>query len=184
MRRPNDSSTSSNRLSAYVAIGVFTLILWSIAIWLWRQAYLWFEIVTPPTFIVTFLALPIPYLLYQAFTRPPAPTTPPPPASDTPAASPPPTSSGPFGWADDWLRWMGNGETHRGTLVVLVIVFWSMLYWNWPTPDVQSLPLALTFPAWGLLTIFGLIAIRQIFFRQTNLPSQEVSASGDTKKSG
>jgi hypothetical protein len=58
-----------------------------------------------------------------------------------------------------------------------------MLYWNWPEPDIRALPLSLTFPAWGLITIFGLVAIRAMFFRQTNLPSQEVSA-GDSKKSG
>jgi hypothetical protein len=44
------------------------------------------------------------------------------------------------------------------------------------------MPLILSIPIWGLLTIFGLVIIRQLFFKQTNLPSQEVSAA-DQKKS-
>ena len=62
-----------------------------------------------------------------------------------------------------------------------MLVFWTILYWNWPSP-ILSMPLILSIPIWGLLTIFGLVIIRQLFFKQTNLPSQEVAAA-DQKKS-
>jgi hypothetical protein len=108
-----------------------------------------------------------------------------PPAAPRPADAPPgsgaPQGNGSLGWLGDWIRWMGNGEMHRGTLVILVLVFWTILYWNWPSP-ILSMPLILSIPIWGLFTIFGLVIIRQLFFKQTNLPSQEVSAA-DQKKS-
>ncbi len=159
------SPFSSNKLLAYMVVGIFTFALWGVAYLIWREAYIWYAWVTEWTAVVTLLVLPIPYWVHQSML----------PSADGRRA-------GIMGWAEDWLRWMGNGERHRGTLVLLVCVFWSMLYWNWPVPAVREFPFVLTFPLWGLLTIFGLVTIRTLFFRQTQLPGQEVPAP-DMKKS-
>ena len=149
----------------YSGTQVLSLTFWSIIVWLWLQAYIWYSFVSDISFILLFLLVLLPYM---SLVR----------VAGAPGSHP----SGILGWSDSWLKWMGNGESHRGTLVLLVVVFWSVLFWNWPNPPVQAFPLVITFPFWGLLTIFGLVAIRTLFFRQTNLPGQEVPA-GDTKKS-
>lgn len=183
MRRSNQSA-SPGQLLLFLAI---FLVAVTVSGWIWWWFWYWEGYSGLQTFGINLLALagiPILYQLYRGMTRPVASTsTNEPPASGEAGSGTAPRPAGLIAWAEDWLRWMGNGEPHRGTLVVLVLVFWSMLYWNWPAPDIRSFPFILTFSTWGLLTIFGLVAIRQMFFRQTNLPSQEVSASGDTKKS-
>ena len=150
----------------YTGTQVLALTFWSIAVWLWLQAYIWYEFVADLTFILVFLFLLLPYMSMVRILG-------------TPESGRP---SGVVGWADSWLTWMGNGEPHRGTLVLLVVIFWSILFWNWPAPPVRNYPIVLTVPIWGLLTIFGLVTIRTMFFRQTQLPGQEVPA-GDAKKS-
>jgi len=186
MRRSNNQPPLNfGQLLAGLAVVAVAV---AVSVWIWWRFWYWdgySELQTLGINLLVLAAIPILYMAYRAVFQPSSSTTVPPPAppSGNPAPGAPPRPTGLFGWADDWLRWMGNGETHRGTLVVLVCVFWSILYWNWPAPDIQRLPFVLTFPAWGLLTIFGLVAIRQSFFRQTNLPSQEVSAAGDMKKS-
>jgi hypothetical protein len=179
---PSGESRRFNALT-YLTLEVFALIFWGIAVWLWLQAYLWYAFVADLTFIAVFMLMLLLHLaVFRSLSAPKAPPAAPRPA-DAPAApnAPPANDNGAVGFFGGWLRWMGNGETHRGTLVILVLIFWTILYWNWPSP-VQTLPPALSISIWGLLTIFGLIIIRQLFFKQTNLPSQEVSA-GDQKKS-
>jgi len=149
----------------YSGTQVLSLTFWSIAVWLWLQAYIQFAFISDITFILLFLIVLLPYM---SLVR----------AMGAPGSNP----GGALGWADSWLKWMGNGESHRGTLVLLVVIFWSVLFWNWPSPPVRSYSIALTIPVWGLITIFGLVATRTLFFRQTNLPGQEVPA-GDIKKS-
>ncbi len=144
---------------------VLALIFWAVAIWCWLQAYTWYLLVSDVTFLVMFIILLFPYTsLMRSFVH----------TGNQP--------SGIVSWGDSWLKWMGNGESHRGTLVLLVFVFWSILFWNWPNPSVRAYPTVITIPVWGLLTIFGLVLLRSFFFRQTNLPGQEVPA-GDPKKS-
>jgi hypothetical protein len=182
MHTPAAEGRRFNALT-YIGIEVLALIFWGIAVWLWLQAYIWYAFVADLTFILVFLLMLLPYVaVIRSISSPGAPPTAP-PAGDRPAPATPSPSDGSSDWAGSWLKWMGNGETHRGTLVILVLVFWTILFWNWPNPNLQSMSLVLKFPIWGLITIFGLIIIRQIFFRQTNLPpSQEVSAA-DQKKS-
>ncbi len=179
MRSPYRPPSSEEAVS-YILVGLFTLVVWGIAAYVWYQAYLWYEFVAPITFLITFLVLPVPYWLYQSFRQ--ANTGAVTPASPTAApgreraAAPPGLGS----WYSDWLIWLGNGETHRGTLVLLVLVFWSILYWSWPNIQLT----AFNFAIYGLATIFGMVIIRSVFFRQTNLPGEEVpSASGEAKKS-
>lgn len=182
MHAPGMEGRRFNALT-YIGIEVFALIFWAIAVWLWLQAFLWYEFVVDLTFVAVFLFMLLPYVaVIRSMSAPRVPPAPP-PAAGSPAPGAPPLSANSPEWGGGWLKWMGNGENHRGTLVILVVIFWSILFWNWPDPNLQRMSLILKFPIWGLLTIFGMVIIRQIFFRQTNLPpSQEVSAA-DQKKS-
>jgi hypothetical protein len=176
IRRPKPTSNTDS-LTAYAVVTFFALVLWGIAIFVWYQAYLWFEIVSEPTFFVTLIALPLPYWFYNNFMTQHAAQNPPPAANgETPAAAPRPAPLP----ENDWISWLGNGETHRGTLVFLVIVFWSVFFWSFPGMTFQ----AFTFAAWGLITIIGTIMIRTLFVRQTSLPSQEGVSANNDKKSG
>jgi len=180
MHAPGAAGRRFNALT-YIGIEVFALIFWAIAVWLWLQAFIWYAFVVDITFVAVFLFMLLPYVaVVRSIASPGAPPAAPRPA-DAPPGSGAPQGNGSLGWLGDWIRWMGNGEMHRGTLVILVLVFWTILYWNWPSP-ILSMPLSLSIPIWGLFTIFGLVIIRQLFFKQTNLPSQEVSAA-DQKKS-
>jgi hypothetical protein len=166
----------------YIGIEVLALIFWAIAVWLWLWGFISWAFVADITFILVFLFMLLPYVAVIRSIGSPSAPRPAPPAGENPAPGAPAPPANSPDWAGGWLKWMGNGETHRGTLVILVCVFWSILFWNWPDPNLQRMDLILKFPIWGLLTIFGLVIIRQIFFKQTNLPSAEVSAA-DQKKS-
>lgn len=173
MRSPS-RTPEPNQLLTFVVLAILGLIMWGITAYVWYQAYLWFEWVTWPTALLTLAALPVPFLAYRMFTGATGLPTPreaqaaPAEAASAPASAPRRGTSP----VDDWLIWLGNGEPHRGTLVLLVFLFWSILYWNLPGVNFN----ALTFAAWGLLTIVALVIIR-FFFR----PSREVSAASDTK---
>jgi hypothetical protein len=182
MRSPS-RPPQSNQLFTFVMLSVLSLLVWGIAIGVWYYVcYYWYGW-SERTFPLTFLALPIPFLAFRAFTgssglpteRPhtEAGAAAPSPAPSAPAAAPsaPATApaANPF---NDWLIWLGNGERHRGTMVILIFAFWTILYWSLPTISFT----ALTFSAWGLLTILGVMILR-FFFR----PSREVSAANETK---
>jgi hypothetical protein len=180
---PNRPSfTVTEKLVGYFICGVFALILWAIAYWVWWVAYKWFIWVTEPMQLLTVLVLPLPFLVYRAVfspdrpVRPVAPLPMPSPGG-VPPAEPPPRSYLP---GLGWLYWLGNGELHRGTMVVLVVLFWSLFYWNWSIVDamVQRGEGVLAFSFWGLITIFGTIVIRSVFSR---IPGAEVSGPGDSK---
>ena len=176
---PNRSSfTVTEKLVGYFICGVFALILWGIAYWVWWVAYKWFIWVTEPMQLLTILALPIPFLAYRAMFSPDRPArSAPVPMPATPGASPAPRAYMP---GLGWLYWLGNGELHRGTMVVLVILFWSLFYWNWSlvTTMVLEQQGVLAFSFWGLITIFGTIVIRSVFSR---IPGAEVSGPSDSK---
>jgi hypothetical protein len=179
MRSPS-RPPESNQLLTFVVLALLSLVLWAVAAYVWYQAWLWFEWVTWPTAVLTLAVFPIPFLAYRSFTgrtglpmsaargESPAGATSTTPAAPTSAPTEAPAGN-PF---TDWLIWLGNGEPHRGTLVVFIFLFWTLLYWSLPTISFG----ALTFAAWGLLTILGIMTLR-FFFR----PGREVSASGETK---
>lgn len=185
---------------------VIGLGLWALAVFIWRELYTWFEWVTEPTFLLTFLVIPIPYLAYQRLltqireqealetirielARRAAEAK----AAAATAATTPTTGEQKekrekekqettllikwlTGRRTSWLDWLGNGDANNGTFVLLIIFFWSVLFWNWPGNDWD----ANTFSVWGLITIFGLYLIRATLFRK---PSREVSASETSKSS-
>jgi len=177
---PNRPSfTVTEKLVGYFICGVFALALWGIAYWVWSVAYKWFIWVTEPMQLLTVLVLPIPFLIYRAVFSPDRPVRPPTPmpAAPPPAGSPAPRPYPPgFGW----LHWLGNGEMHRGTMVLLVILFWSLFYWNWSLvlSMVAQGEAVLAFSFWGLATVFGTIVIRSLF---SWIPGAEVPGSGDSK---
>ena len=155
--------------------GVFALILWGIAYWVWWFAYKWFSWVTEPMQLFTLLALPVPFWAYQTMFSP-----------ERRAARQAAPEAGAAGLKPGrlpglgWLYWLGNGELHRGTLVLLVVFFWSLFFWNWPpvVAMVNGGSLVFIFSFWGLLTIFGMVIIRSLFSR---LPGPEVPGAGDSK---
>ncbi|MGQ0604138.1 MAG: hypothetical protein ACT4QE_20850 [Anaerolineales bacterium] len=194
-------------------IFIFSLLiglgLWALAIFIWRELYNWFEWVTEPTFLLTFIVIPLPYLAYQsilnqirehealeairielarreaeakaeAATAPTTQTT-----SDQKEKEKQKRekekqeTSQLINWLTGrrtgWLDWLGNNDPNNGTFVLLIIFFWSLLYWNWPGIDVD----ANTISVWGLVTIFGLYLIRATLFRK---PSKEVSAPETSKR--
>jgi hypothetical protein len=174
MRSPS-RPPESNRLLTFAVLLVLGLLCWGVTAYVWYQAYLWFLWITPPTFIFTLLAIPIPFLAYKAFTGSSAlPTngaSASSPSSSPPAATPAQASAVTGAATSDWLTWLGNGDSHRGTLVVLVFLFWSIMYWS-----MMALT-AFTFASWGLLTIVGLIILRA-FFRH---PGREVPGAAEPK---
>lgn len=190
MRSPS-RPPETNQLFTFVMLSVLSLVCWGFAIGLWWYfAYYWYGW-SERTFIMTFIALPVPFLAYYFFTgssglpdairaarpgQPAAPTTAAPPTAPASQAAHPPSAAGRPPMAangfDEWLVWLGNGERHRGTMVLLIFMFWTILYWSLPTITLT----ALTFSAWGLLTVFGVIILRALF-----RPSREVSAPGETK---
>jgi hypothetical protein len=175
---PNRPSfTVTERLVGFLLCGVFALILWGIAIWAFNIYLFWF---VPDkrwdwTIIFTAVVLPVPFWAYQSMFSPERR------AARHGAAAPDAqaaTGTRPPGLG--WLYWLGNDEWHRGTLVVLVVFFWSLFFWNWPTVVVmvREGSLAFVFSFWGLLTVFGTVIIRSIFSR---LPGQGVPGPGDSK---
>ncbi len=174
MRSPS-RPPQSNQLITFVMLSVLSLIAWGAAIGVWYyMCYYWYGW-SERTFPLTFFALPIPFLAFRAFTGSSGLPTERPrlvpgadPAAATPTLAPAPATN-PF---TEWLIWLGNGEAHRGTLVILIFTFWSILYWSLPTVSLT----ALSFATWGLLTIVGLMILR-FFFK----PSREVSAPPETK---
>lgn len=176
MRSPS-RPPESNKLLTFVVLSLLSVVLWAITVYVWYQAYLWFEWVTQPTAILTLAVIPLPFLAYQRFTgasglpmerRTGQPSATPAGAAPAPAPAAAPSTNPLY----EWLVWLGNGEQHRGTLVVFIFTFWTILYWSLPTISFT----ALTFSAWGLLTILGIMILR-FFFR----PSREVSAANETK---
>lgn len=176
MRSPS-RPPQSNQLITFVMLSVLSLLVWGLAVGVWYYVcYYWYGW-SERTFPLTFLALPIPFLAFRAFTGssglPTERPHPEPGTAVTPAPAAPPAAGGPArNPAVDWLVWLGNGESHRGTLVLFIFVFWTILYWSLPSVAFT----ALTFSAWGLLTILGIMILR-FFFR----PSREVSAGSETK---
>lgn len=177
------------------------LMLWGLTVYVWRELYTWFEWVSEPTFLLTFLAIPLPYLIFLSLNHTLAeqetllaiqaeltrrqkesegskPLEP----NDKKAAEEKQREERELlkvvnhylKQRTDWLTWLGNGDANNGTLVLLIFLFWSILYWNWPGIDFDSI----TVSVWGLVTIFGLYLIRATLFR----PGKEVPAS-DTSKS-
>jgi hypothetical protein len=180
---PNRPSfTVTERLVGFVLCGVFALILWGFAFWIWNVFMYWFVLRTDTrwdwTIVLTVLALPIPFWAYQAMFSPDR--RPAHPTAAVPAAAPAAGVRHERLPGLGWLYWLGNGELHRGTLVLLVVFFWSLFFWNWPTVImlVREGSLVFVFSFWGLLTIFGMVIIRSIFSR---LPGPEVPGAGDSK---
>lgn len=183
--------------------------LWALAVFIWRELYNWFEWVTEPTFLLTFIVIPLPYLAYQSLlnqirehaaletirvelARREAEAK---AEAANALANKTPTDQKEkekdkqkrekekqettelikwlTGRRTGWLDWLGNGDPNNGTLVLLIFLFWSLLYWNWPGIDMD----ANTVSVWGLVTIFGLYLIRATLFK----PSKEVSAPEGSK---
>ena len=176
--------TITEKLVGYVLCGVFALVLWGIAIWVWNVLFYWFVPKSNTrwdwTVILTVLALPVPFLAYRYMFSPERPVR------TAAAATAAPTEAGARAQVPllGWLYWLGNGELHIGTLVLLIILFWSLFYWNWSTVlamiERGQGVFALSF--WGLITIFGTVIIRSAFSR---LPGREVPGASDSKsKSG
>ncbi len=179
---PNRPSfTVTERLVGFLLCGVFALILWGITIWAFQIYLYWF---VPDkrwdwTIIFTVVVLPLPFLAYQTMFSPDRRST----RADVAAVAAAAEAAAPrrerlpgLGW----LYWLGAGELHRGTLVLLVVFFWSLFFWNWDPILllVKQGSLVFVFSFWGLLTTFGMVIIRSIFSR---LPGPEVPGSGETK---
>jgi hypothetical protein len=143
-----------NTLFTFAVLMVLGLVSWGLAAAIWYLAYLWFEEVTPPTFVITLLALPLPFLAYRSFRQ-----------SSQPRSAE----------SEDFLTWLGKGQPYNGVMVLLIMVFWSLLYWSWQGIEFNTL----TFGSWGLLTIFGYFFIRNAILKR---PGKEVPA-GETSKS-
>ncbi len=174
----------TERLVSYFVCGFFSLILLAIAYFVWQTIFVWTTWLPEWSVVLIVVVLPVPFLVYQAmFTgeRPlRAPTESPAAAPAAPAANGQ-TPARPNQIAGlGWLYWLGAGELHRGTLVVLVVLFWSLFYWNWST--IQAMmkggQTVFAFSFWGLITIFGTVVIRSLFSR---LPGGEVPGASDSK---
>jgi hypothetical protein len=175
----------TERLVSYFICGFFSLALWGIAIWVWNILFNYFVPLSDRrwdwTIVLTVVVLPLPFWVYQSLF-----------SSDRPLRTPaaPPTAAPVAGGAMPakpdqiaglgWLYWLGAGELHRGTLVILVVLFWSLFYWNWSTVQamIERGQGVFAFSFWGLITIFGMVFIRSIFSR---LPGGEVPGAGDSK---
>lgn len=149
----NNRSSPDKSLLTFAVLMVLGLFTWGLAAAIWYLAYLWIEEVTPPTFIITLLALPAPFLAYRSFLQ---------------ATQPRPTHS------EDFLTWLGKGQPYNGIMVLLILIFWSLLYWSWEGIDFNTL----TFGSWGLLTIFGYFFIRNAILKR---PGKEVPADEASK---
>ena len=177
---PNRPSfTVTERLVGFLLCGVFAMILWAIAIWAFNIYLFWF---VPDkrwdwTVIFTIVVLPVPFWAYQAMFSPERRSARSAAGEAVPGAGVPRPDRLP---GLGWLYWLGNGELHRGTLVLLVVFFWSLFFWNWDPIIllVRQGSLVFVFSFWGLLTIFGMVIIRSLFSR---LPGPEVPGSGETK---
>lgn len=140
-------------LFTFAVLMVLGLVSWGLAAAVWYLAYLWFEEVTPPTFIVTLIALPLPFLAYRSFVQ---------------------ATHLQSNHSEDFLTWLGKGQPYNGVMVLLIIIFWSLLYWSWQGVEFNSL----TFATWGLLTIFGYFFIRNAILKR---PGKEVPADETSK---
>lgn len=150
----NNRSSPDKSLLTFAVLMIFGLVSWGLAAAIWYIAYLWIEEVTPPTFIITLIALPVPFLAYRSFMQ---------------AAHPQPNHS------EDFLTWLGKGQPYNGIMVLLILIFWSLLYWSWEGIDFNTL----TFGSWGLLTIFGYFFIRNAILKRPGkeVPAEEASKS-------
>jgi hypothetical protein len=173
----------TERLVSYFVCGFFSLILLGIAYVVWHTLWLWFSVIPEWSVVLIVIVLPLPFWVYQSMfsvDRPirPAPSAAP-AAPAAPAAGVLPARPGQIPGLG-WLYWLGAGELHRGTLVILVVLFWSLFYWNWSTVQamVERGETVFAFSFWGLITIFGMVFIRSIFSR---LPGGEVPGAGDSK---
>jgi len=174
MRRSNRPPMSSDRILGYILVGVFSLM---VTILIWYGGWYWLGISELTALLLTVLAVVVPWLGYEAYLRS-AEAAANAPAPQASASAPAQPRVGLTEWLNGWLRWLGSGEPHRGTLVFLVILFWSLFFWSLPTITFT----VFTFSGWGLISIFLLVAIRSVFFRQTTIPGQEVpGASADSK---
>lgn len=184
-QKPTSPSPDYHKLLVFGVLFFFGLVLWGITIYIWFQAYLWFAIVSEVTFIFTFIVLPIPFWLYYTFIQPAGEGASPPTETGVAPAAPTAFSARVRSNNGGWISWLGNGEEHRGLLVLFVIIFSSIFYWTLMyqvSPSFSPLRFAFVFSAWGLITIIGTIMIRALFIRQTTGP--EVSAAQAEKKSG
>jgi hypothetical protein len=166
---------SENRfsLTTYVWMQVFGLVVWSLSVWLWAQAYIENNFVSDYTFALVFVFQLLPYWFWvRSMVAPRAPATPAPAPAPGAVRRPSSVADG-----EGWLKWMGKGEPQRGALILIAALFWTMLYWN--IPRVQDLPLSVSIPVWGLLTILMLSIIRMM--SKSGGPSGEVSAAADPK---
>lgn len=156
-------TTATFKPVPYIFLEIVTLVLWIVAVWLWLWAYTVFLLVGQASFLAVFtIFLLLHWVLWRQIRGPIAVDQP-----------------GVVGWMTSWIAWLGNGETHRGSLVMLVILFWSVLYWS--VPYIQKTGFVVAFAFWGLVTTFGTIFIRALFFRRTSLPGQEVPGGASTK---
>lgn len=182
MRNPS-RPPESNQLFTIFILSILSLLMWGVTFGIWYYFGYYWEGWEPYSAVLTFFVLPIPFLAYYSFFVPrqnrTAPGEPTPGTGSAPA--PGGMTTGPVAPTRlltpttdvDWITWLGKGDSHRGTLVVALFVFWSILYWNLPNMQFD----AVTFSSWGLLTLVGLAVIRAVFRR----PGQEVPGSGETK---
>lgn len=149
----------AGQLVIYITLLIMGFIMWAMAVYIWRELYYWFDWVSEPSFVLTFLAIPLPYLGFMGFINAVR-------ESREPVRR------------KDWLTWLGNDDPNNGSLVLLIFLFWSLLYWNWPGIALN----ATTISVWGLVTIFGLYLLRATLFRKP-APGQGGTGSETSKSS-
>ncbi len=171
MRNPS-RPPESNQLFTIFMLCILSLIMWGVTFGMWYYFGYYWEGWEPYSAALTFFVLPIPFIAYYSFFVPRNRASGEPPGPAGAPATPTARPAGPI-MDIDWITWLGKGDSHRGTLVVALFIFWSILYWNLPSIQFG----AVTFSAWGLLTLIGLAVIRTLFRR----PGQEVPGSTETK---
>lgn len=165
----------------YSLVQGIALVIWLVAVWLWLQAHFWQSAVSVFTFPLVFFLFLLPYWSLARVSGlggasadagvPGMPTNKPAGGSGASAS----TLHSIEDSINDWLVWLGNGENHRGVMVLMIFIFWSLLYWNWPGMALN----VFTFSGWGLVTILGLFVLRAIF--KPVAPGQGVPGAGDPK---
>lgn len=163
----------------YSLVQGIALVIWLVAVWLWLQAHFWQSAVSVFTFPLVFFLFLLPYWSLARVSGVGGASVAAP--GNAPASTAAPTSASHStlhsieDGVNDWLVWLGNGENHRGVMVLMIFIFWSLLYWNWPGMALN----VFTFSVWGLVTILGLFVLRAIF--KPVAPGQGVPGAGDPK---